>query len=1857
MGYDVHSMVGTSEALAPSTGERVSTGIQSGDHEVIAAALSWSGNHGTFEVLIEHADRDPEAGGPSNYSPHPSGAWLISSLSGASTMPVDRSEAKEFVRLRVRSFLGSPSAPIFGAVWMRYGPRQSFNVGETSHSRNGVALIPARTGGVFGITDDGGNPTVSFVSGAIELGEGTGLIRIPVVLSEPVDTQTLIDWTVSGGTATEDVDFERVTLGQIVIPEGQFRGWLELRTLDDPDVESDETVIVTLTGAPEGIDLGGFSSKSITITDDDVVANPSVGFAGIDPTVVEGSDTDLSVVLSAPALKAVQVWWSVDGGTATEDVDFSIAETSPMLIAAGDTAGSLTLSALNDSFIESDESVQITISSADGADLAGVLTRTVTIQSTDAATLPLVNFVGPAPTIAEGTRALLVVELSKIWTSAISVDWEISGGSATEDADFKVTGSSPLLFGAGSTGQGIIIQSLADIPVEANETVVVTITGATGADLGSDLSRTVTITDGSPSADPVVGFGGTNLTIAENGTATLTVTLSETSESAISVDWSLGGTATITEDYTMGSTSPLTIPAGQLSGTITVNAVDDLDVEGNETVVVSLDGATGGDLGGSLSRTVTIVSNDGAGGAEETVVVSYYEPSGMTAGLFATGDEILVAATFAIDPGQLPPTLYHPTTGEKADLVPVAYDKYGQSDLHQLIGRHTVNGSNHIEFTTHPVVPKVDTGPQFLAVDLDDFTVRINTTEGVVFSARLGDAAEVEAWRVGNLVDEREFWIRSTGAGGEKGPGVRFFIDRRADFTIHPSIIIENSLFNPISANLSSVDADATGEVFYESITYDGRPLGHQMFSVDSDLPSQDTANGVMVKPENVLGGSGPEQFLPNGSEYTWHYVLRSSNVSGTKAKAIAQYHGYGQALSGTYGMHNRRGFGASRYFGMDTTDSRIAHGAYGLTGLASTMERERVMLGNLQGERLAGTGNRYPDWVVPRQGMWHPFSVQDTVGVGGNGIDLYSPGAMVPDGYRQSQIRDQHLSMRHYSGMVNAQDGSEVTAEDLMGANGNGLSPWMFTPRTQSLTEAYLHEKPCFLRPKYTTSALFASQTSNNRQAARALAQDTKPWNEPSTLPDVNVIPAAVANMRIPELISTSNRGFMCMDADHRSRRFGCLETLVWGANRGYAKRKLIKEAVQCQLTQNRFALDPAFNNINANQDVSFAPVGNLQVMIDRIAASGLHQSGGVGGGNMNRGNGMLAHMAALGHRISPPGGTYRTNYLPWLDKFAEAVWEICTTYGCSARNDATDWLAQSGQLGQSLQKHPGRDTYLGATDLAGRKNAVPLDLTIANTHPSTTISDAGHHWSLEQTFQPGYLHYGVTDNLIAGAIPGTLAYTRLKVSVKFLQFMWRHSRNPGQRLPCSHVMVSEGAGGVSDIPGAGQAAHASGELQPGAWEFPRFNISGPFNPNWDHRQLLLMAQSMMLHVEEGNATELEETLGWAFEYFDVQTGDLDDVLTEAFDRFSIQTSDSSIPYASEYNVVQNGAMIATLKGLRETGAILNANPSPLVTWEEPSLFNTGVTNAALLSNHASGRVRGDLVENAIFDWTMEVGFDSQGGVSIPMVIRNCRFRLQDGYGGNTVNSMLYNLKAHSEVTIAGGRKVILHDCEFYGAASACILSGALELEGTKLKLDGSGGDLIKVQAHSKGTIISQSYFGRMGDSWLNQAYNTVGSPGYHNLGYAVHADAIQAEDIQSGTQLLVIGNTFDQIGTYHATLAPQPTHTGWPIGGYSACVFVVARTSPIVGTAQSPAVLVEGNWIKGATIPLRIVYKTINGVPLQPAPEHWTIARNVMRGEQQYSMLAHHGGTRTIEGNIYEPTGQNIDQFLEDQTTGVPA
>ncbi|WP_035137126.1 immunoglobulin-like domain-containing protein, partial [Flavobacterium chungangense] len=61
-------------------------------------------------------------------------------------------------------------------------------------------------------------------------------------------------------------------------------------------------------------------------------------------------------------------------------------------------------------------------------------------------------------------------------------------------------------------------------------------------------------------------------------------------------------------DYAASNTT-ITIPAGQLTGTITIDPTDDALYEGNETVIVDITGVTGGNgatENGVQQATVTI---------------------------------------------------------------------------------------------------------------------------------------------------------------------------------------------------------------------------------------------------------------------------------------------------------------------------------------------------------------------------------------------------------------------------------------------------------------------------------------------------------------------------------------------------------------------------------------------------------------------------------------------------------------------------------------------------------------------------------------------------------------------------------------------------------------------------------------------------------------------------------------------------------------------------------------------------------------------------------------------------------------------------------------------------------------------------------------------------------------------------------------------------------------------------------------------------------------------------------------------------------------------------------------------------
>ncbi len=110
--------------------------------------------------------------------------------------------------------------------------------------------------------------------------------------------------------------------------------------------------------------------------------------------------------------------------------------------------------------------------------------------------------------------------------------------------------------------------------------------------------------------EPTVTLGVDDQAIPEDGgRATFTATLSHVATSEVIVDLGFAGTASSDTDYTVSGTQ-IVIPAGALSGSITVLVIDDNHDEGDEEITVAVTDVTGaGEEAIQVART-TILNDD-----------------------------------------------------------------------------------------------------------------------------------------------------------------------------------------------------------------------------------------------------------------------------------------------------------------------------------------------------------------------------------------------------------------------------------------------------------------------------------------------------------------------------------------------------------------------------------------------------------------------------------------------------------------------------------------------------------------------------------------------------------------------------------------------------------------------------------------------------------------------------------------------------------------------------------------------------------------------------------------------------------------------------------------------------------------------------------------------------------------------------------------------------------------------------------------------------------------------------------------------------------------------------------------------
>lgn len=217
----------------------------------------------------------------------------------------------------------------------------------------------------------------------------------------------------------------------------------------------------------------------------------SISSAGI---AEDGGQTTVSATLSETSSEDVTVFLSF-GGTASLSDDYAEPPTS-ILIAANTLSASITLTALDDDFIEANESIVVSI--ADVFNASSSTQNRVTALIIDDEDKPTVTLELPGtPTFSEAGEIQPVrAVLSKVSTQDVLVNLAISG-TATPGVgnDYLYSGTS-ILIAAGNLSGQITLTGLNNIFPEPAETVVVEITSVVnGIEFGGDQQVVAIILD------------------------------------------------------------------------------------------------------------------------------------------------------------------------------------------------------------------------------------------------------------------------------------------------------------------------------------------------------------------------------------------------------------------------------------------------------------------------------------------------------------------------------------------------------------------------------------------------------------------------------------------------------------------------------------------------------------------------------------------------------------------------------------------------------------------------------------------------------------------------------------------------------------------------------------------------------------------------------------------------------------------------------------------------------------------------------------------------------------------------------------------------------------------------------------------------------------------------------------------------------------------------------------------------------------------------------------------------------------------------------------------------------------------
>ncbi|WP_425510202.1 putative Ig domain-containing protein [Xanthomonas indica] len=423
-----------------------------------------------------------------------------------------------------------------------------------------------------------------------------------VTLSSTTSSATTVNLTRSG-TATSGTDYTGAVTS-VVVPANASSASFSITPVADSTVEADETVIFQVASG-SGYSIGNPSSATATIVNDDY---PSASIAVSPASVAEDGSANLvyTVTLSQASPSALSIGFNV-GGTATSGTDYA-AVNSPLVIAAGQTSGTITIDPTPDTTVEPDETVVISLNAGSGYTVGSPSSATGTILNDDQPALSI-NDVSQNEGNAGNTAFTFTVSLSQpAGTGGVSFDIATANGTATAGTDYISSSVNGLTIAAGSSSATFTVQVVGDTLNEPDETFFVNVSNVSGATVADGQGQGTIVND---DAAPALSVGDVSVSEGNSGTTTATfpVSLSAASGQTVTVNYATAdGSANAGSDYVARS-GTLTFSPGTTVQNVAVTINGDTTVEPDETFTLNLSGASNATIA-RATATGTILNDD-----------------------------------------------------------------------------------------------------------------------------------------------------------------------------------------------------------------------------------------------------------------------------------------------------------------------------------------------------------------------------------------------------------------------------------------------------------------------------------------------------------------------------------------------------------------------------------------------------------------------------------------------------------------------------------------------------------------------------------------------------------------------------------------------------------------------------------------------------------------------------------------------------------------------------------------------------------------------------------------------------------------------------------------------------------------------------------------------------------------------------------------------------------------------------------------------------------------------------------------------------------------------------------------------